>query len=158
MGYGGPAARRTPPSLRYRPLPVQTARYGHPSSSFGSGRSMSQLLPALREIAPGIEKELKGRLASFVGMFIVGYLPQTWSFATDAGSATLTVDKKGTVVVEAGTPANPDVTVEWGHDALIATLLRQKRAPAAGDPPLRVTPHTSKGKTAYDFLRSRFGL
>jgi hypothetical protein len=119
---------------------------------------MSQLLSALREIAPGIEKELRGRLASFAGMFIVGYLPQTWSFVTDAGSAALTVDKRGSVAVEAGTPPNPDVTVQWGHDALVAALLRQERAPVAGDPPLRVTPHTSKGKTAYDFLRSRFGL
>lgn len=119
---------------------------------------MSALLDALREIAPGIEKELRGRLASFAGMFIVGYLPQTWSFVTERESAGLTVDKKGAVVATAGAASNPDVTVEWGADALIAALLRQKRTPAAADPALRVTPHTPKGKTAYDFLRSRFGL
>lgn len=119
---------------------------------------MNELRNALREIAPGIERELKGRLASFAGMFIVGYLPQSWAFTTEDGSATLSVDKQGTVVAEEGAPAHPDVTVEGGRDALIAALLRQKRPAAAGDPPIRVTPHTTKGKTAYDLLRSRFGL
>lgn len=119
---------------------------------------MSQLLPALQRIAPGIQHELQGRLASFAGMFIVGYLPQTWAFVTEDGSAALSVDQKGTVVAELGAPPSPDVTVEWGHDALVAALLRQKRAPAASDPKLRVTPHTPKGKTAYEFLRGRFGL
>lgn len=119
---------------------------------------MVALLAALQELAPGIEKELKGRLASFAGMFIVGYLPQTWSFVTEGDSAGLTVDKKGAVAATAGPARNPDVTVEWGEGALIAALLRQPRAPAPGDPKLRVTPHTPKGKTAYDFLRSRFGL
>ncbi|MFZ0699138.1 MAG: hypothetical protein WAN74_02975 [Thermoplasmata archaeon] len=119
---------------------------------------MSQLVPTLRQIAPGLEAELKGRLASFAGMFIVGYLPQTWVFLTDDGSAGLIVDQKGSVTVQAGAPTGPDVTVEWGHDALIAALLRQKRPSAPGDLPLRVTPHTPKGRTAYEFLRGRFGL
>lgn len=119
---------------------------------------MTELVATLREIAPGIEKELKARLGTFAGMFIVGYLPQTWAFVTEAGSAALTVDKKGTVVVEEGAPANPDVTVKWGQSALVAALHRQPRTPVAGEPPLHVTPHTAKGKTAYDFLRGRFGL
>ncbi|MGD0718881.1 MAG: hypothetical protein ABSA15_04815 [Thermoplasmata archaeon] len=119
---------------------------------------MSRLVPTLQEIAPGIEKELKSRLNTFAGMFIVGYLPQTWAFITDDGSAALSVDKRGTTTVEPGVPSSPDVTVEWGHDALIAALHRQRRAPAPGDPPLHVTTNTSKGKTAYEFLRGRFGL
>lgn len=106
---------------------------------------MSQLVSTLRKIAPSLEAELKGRLASFAGMFIVGYLPQSWAFVTDDGSAGLVVDQKGSVTVDAAEPTGPDVTVEWGHDALIAALLRQKRAAAPGDPPLRVTPHTPKG-------------
>lgn len=119
---------------------------------------MSELLPALREIAPSLQKELQTRLASFAGMFIVGYLPQTWAFVTDDGHASLSVDKNGVVKIDSGTPKEPDVTVEWGHVALIAALLHQKRPAASGDPPLHVTPHTSKGKTAYELLRSRFGL
>ncbi len=119
---------------------------------------MSQLVPTLQEIAPGIEKELRSRLSTFAGMFIVGYLPQAWAFVTEDGSATLSVDQRGTVIVRPGAPTAPDVTVEWGHDALIAALHRQRRAPLPSDPPLHVTPHTSKGKTAYEFLRGRFGL
>lgn len=119
---------------------------------------MTELLTALQEIAPPLQKELQGRLASFAGMFIVGYLPQTWAFVTKEGSAALSVDKKGIVTVTPGAPPSPDVSVEWGNAALVAALLRQKRSPAPEDPALRVTPHTPKGKTAYDFLRSRFGL
>lgn len=119
---------------------------------------MTAVLTALKEIAPTLQKELQGRLASFAGMFIVGYLPQTWAFVTKEGSAALAVDKRGTVTVEPGTPPSPDVSVEWGNDALVAALLRQKRPPAPDDPALRVTPHTPKGKTAYEFLRGRFGL
>jgi len=71
--------------------------------------------------------------------------------------ASLTVDKNGTVSVAGGAAAHPDVTIETGHDRLVTALTTRSRD-AVPPGPLTVTPHTSKGRTAFDYLRGRLGL
>jgi hypothetical protein len=106
-----------------------------------------------REVQP----ELQSRLRGFFGGMVRAYLPQTWVFVTEDGTASLHVDRAGAVTVTSGALASPDVTVEIGHDRLKAALLtRRKEAVPPG--PLTVTPHTAKGRTAFGYLRERLGL
>jgi hypothetical protein len=67
------------------------------------------------------------------------------------------VDKSGKVTASAGALASPDVTIETSHARLKAAFeTRDKSKVPPG--PLTVTPHTAKGRTAFDFLRGRIGL
>lgn len=118
---------------------------------------MSDVEGLLREAGRQFEPELQHRLKGLFGGIIRGYLPQVWVFETGRGAASLLVDKTGTVSVVAGAAAHPDVTVQIPHDRLVAALTtRDKDSVPPG--PLTVTPHTAKGKTAFDYLRSRLGL
>jgi len=85
------------------------------------------------------------------------YLPQTWVFVTEDGTASLHVDRAGVVTVAPGPLPSPDVTVEVGHDRL-KEALRTRRKDAVPPGPLKVTPHTAKGRTAFAYLRDRLGL
>lgn len=118
---------------------------------------MSCLPELLTQAARRFEPELQSRLNGLFGGIIGSYLPQTWVFRTDDGTASLLVDRAGRVTVEAGEAPHPDVTVEIPHDRLAAALRNRDRGSV---PPgsLTATPHTSKGKTAFDYLRSRLGL
>lgn len=111
------------------------------------------LAKAGREVQP----ELQSRLRGFFGGMIRAYLPQTWVFVTEDGTASLYVDRAGAVTVTAGALPSPDVTVDIGHDRLKAALqTRHKDAVPPGS--VTVTPHTPKGGTAFAYLRDRLGL
>jgi hypothetical protein len=118
---------------------------------------MSDVEKLLREAAREIEPQLQHRLKGFLGGIIRSYLPQTWVFQTEAGTASLVVERDGTTSVVGGASPHPDVTVEIPHDRLVAAL-KTRDATKVPPGPLTVTPHTSKGKTAFDFLRGRLGL
>jgi hypothetical protein len=122
-----------------------------------SAPRMNDLEGLLRDAGRQIEPELQRRLKGLLGGIIRSYLPQAWVFETDNGTASLVVDRDGTVSVTGGAASHPDVTVKIPHDRLVAALTtRNKDLVPPG--PLTVTPHTSKGKTAFDVLRSRLGL
>lgn len=104
-----------------------------------------------------IEAELKPRLSGFFGGTVRAYLPQTWEFRTEEGTHSLVVDREGRASVQRGAAADPDVTVEISHDGLRAALTTRSKQ-AVGPGKVKVTPHTPKGKTAFDLLRSRLGL
>jgi len=85
------------------------------------------------------------------------YLPQTWEFRTELEVAALHVDRAGAVTVHDGAMPNPDVTLEAAHERLTTAIERRTKAKLPPDA-LHVTTHTAKGKTAFDYLRGRFGL
>jgi hypothetical protein len=118
---------------------------------------MSCIPELLAQTARRFEPELQSRLNGVFGGIVGSYLPQTWVFRTDDGVASLLVDREGRVSVQAGEAPRPDVTVEISHDRLAAALRGSDRGSVPSGP-LTVTPHTSKGKTAFDYLRSRLGL
>ena len=118
---------------------------------------MSGIEELLREAARQFEPELQRRMKGFFGGIFGSYLPQVWVFRTDDGIASLVVDKVGTVNVQGGAAPHPDVTVEVSHDRLAAALRRPRTEPVPPGP-LTVTAHTAKGKTAFEYLRSRLGL
>lgn len=118
---------------------------------------MPSLVPALESVAHDIQPEIQSQLGGFFGGVVRAYLPQTWVFKTEEEQASLMVDKTGAVSVAKGAATDPDVTIETAHDRLLAALRTRSRA-SVPPGPLRVTPHTSKGKTAFDYLRSRLGL
>jgi hypothetical protein len=118
---------------------------------------MSCLGPILARYA----EEITGRVAPHVrgpfGGLLRGYLPQHWVIEADSEVFTLQLDTSGRCSVQAGRVASPDVTLRVGHDRLRAAL--ERRDPAQVPPgPFSATFHTSKGETAYRFLRSRLGL
>jgi hypothetical protein len=111
----------------------------------------------LRAVGRDVQPEIQSRLRGFFGGMLRSYLPQTWVFETEDGTASLAVDRAGTVTVSPGALPSPDVTVQVGHDRLKAAL-RTRRKDAVPSGPLTVTPHTAKGRTAFAYLRDRLGL
>jgi hypothetical protein len=115
------------------------------------------LVELLASIAPDLEQRVRAQLSGFTAMFVRPYLPQRWVFVTESETASLVVDTTGGVTAVAGIAAPPDVTLEIGLERLrIALTTRRKELVPPG--PLKVTPHTSKGETTFQFLRSRLGL
>jgi hypothetical protein len=111
----------------------------------------------LGKIAPEIEKELKPRLQGLIGSFVRAYLPQVWVFETEADAASVRVETTGSVTVAPGTSPSPDVTIH-APKARLEKLLTSKTRPASVPADVRIVPHTTKGKVAFDQVRSRFGL
>jgi hypothetical protein len=118
---------------------------------------MTSLVPLLESVARDIQPQIRSQLGGFFGGMVRAYLPQTWVFRTEREVASLSVDRNGGVTVVNGPAANPDVTIEIPHDRL-ETALRTRSRSQVPPGPLTVTPHTSKGKTAFEYLRSRVGL
>jgi len=115
------------------------------------------LLDLLEKAAVQIEPQVRSQLGGFFGGMVAAYLPQTWEFRTEKEVAALTVERAGAVRASAGAATSPDVTVEAPEATLTAALTGGGRArPPAGT--LHVTAHTSKGRTAFDYLRGRLGL
>jgi hypothetical protein len=111
----------------------------------------------LEGVARDLQAEVQNRLRGFFGGMLRHYLPQTWVFRTEDGTATLRVDEQGAVSVTSGALAPADVTVEVGHDRLRQMLTTRSRDPNPTGP-LHVTTHSAKGKAAVGFLRERLGL
>lgn len=118
---------------------------------------MAGLRAALEEAAHSIEPQVRSQLGGFFGGMVRAYLPQTWVFRTERETASLTVDRAGAVSVVDGAAVHPDVTIETTFERLVAALTTRSRR---GAPPgsFSVTAHTSKGRTAFDYLRGRLGL
>jgi hypothetical protein len=117
---------------------------------------MSCTAETLGKAAPSLEAEVKTRLGGFLGGIVRSYLPQIWVFRTEQDAATLAVDANGHVTVTPTAAPSPDVTIELRHGELASILASKGKAAPAG--PVKATPHTPKGRTAFDYLRSRFGL
>jgi len=111
----------------------------------------------LRTVGAEAERQVRSQLSGFFGGFVREYLPQVWVFRTEEGSASLSVAADGKVAVTAGEAATPDVTIEIGYARLRAALTTRSRA-AVPPGPLTVTPHSTKGRVAFDYLRGRLGL
>jgi len=118
---------------------------------------MRTLNSLLESAGHDLEPQVRAQLGGFFGGMVRAYLPQTWVFQTEQATAYLTVDRSGSVTVGEGVPPSPDVTIATTHARLVAALetrSREKVPPGS----LHVTAHTSKGRTAFDYLRGRLGL
>lgn len=118
---------------------------------------MEPLVPLLQRVAREIEPEVRSQLGGFFGGMVRAYLPQTWEFRTENEAASLTVDREGSVRVAEGAAAHADVTIETTGDHLAKALTTRSRSKVPSGA-FRVTAHTSKGRTAFDYLRGRLGL
>jgi hypothetical protein len=118
---------------------------------------MASLVPLLEKVAHDVQPEIQSQLGGFFGGMVRAYLPQAWVFKTEKEVASLTVDPSGAVTVAPGAAAHPDVTIETAHARLEAALRTRSRGQVPPGP-MTVTPHTPKGKTAFDYLRGRLGL
>jgi hypothetical protein len=119
---------------------------------------MSCIKSLLESVCIEVESELKPKLSGFLtGVLISGYLPQHWVFKTESEKVTFSVDRNGNASVKNKGVSKPDVTIDTDHDFL-AEVLRTRVHPSHQPKRFKITRHTSKGKTAFDFLRGRFGL
>jgi hypothetical protein len=119
---------------------------------------MAELQTLLSSLRPDIESQIKPHLRGFFGGIVRGYLPQVWAFRTETESASLKVTALGNVRASDGLPKDFDVLIIWTHEQLTAALRTRDRTqvPAGAAPAVEF--RTRKGKTAFSFLRSRFGL
>ncbi|MCI4348762.1 MAG: hypothetical protein L3J93_00875 [Thermoplasmata archaeon] len=118
---------------------------------------MSCLKPALEAVGHDLEPRLARSLQGMLGGMIRAYLPQRWVFVTEEGTASLTIDERGHASVADGPLVSPDVTIASSHARLSAALTTRDRTRIPPGP-FTATPHTAKGRAAYEFLRGRLGL
>ncbi|MCI4317171.1 MAG: hypothetical protein L3J96_01410 [Thermoplasmata archaeon] len=118
---------------------------------------MSCLVGLLQAAGSDLEPRLKGQMGGFAGGIVRMYLPQTWVFRTEEEVATLGVDRTGSFRAIAGAGEKPDVTIETTH-ARLSAALRTRQRDKVPPGPFKATPHTEKGRTAFEFLRGRLGL
>ena len=64
----------------------------------------------------------------------------------------------GTARVTDGLEEEVDVTIQCGHSQLIAALQSAGKSETSGGPPPKIGILTPKGRTAFNFLKGRFGL
>lgn len=112
----------------------------------------------LNAICPEISAQLKPYLNGLLGGFIKPYLPQNWVFRTETGVATLTVTQTGDARATDGPSPTPDVTIEWTQMQLTEALANRDKSKVQPNSPPKVSFQTRKGETAFNFLRSRFGI
>jgi hypothetical protein len=119
---------------------------------------MGELESLLSSLQPEMESQIKPRLHGLVGAVIRRHLPQVWAFRTEVESASLTVASDGGVRATPGVARKYDVLVDWSQKQLMAALrTRDKNKIPAGSPPTFEF-RSHRGKRAFSFLRSRFGL
>ncbi|MGI0140319.1 MAG: hypothetical protein ACREBT_04115 [Thermoplasmata archaeon] len=118
---------------------------------------MNDLSTALTRMVPALERQIRPRLEGFVGSMVRSYLPQTWVFEAEGEAASLTVDREGNASVAAHALPAPDVTIQAKREILLAALTRGREA-SAHESDFHITTHTPKGRTAFSFLRQRFGI
>jgi hypothetical protein len=118
---------------------------------------MSCTLGLLEKAGKEVEAQIKPQLSGMFGGMIRGYLPQTWVFETEEGATSLHVEKDGRVTASAGALPSPDLTVRARHSAL-ATALKERKRESLPPGAISATPHTEKGRMAFQFFRSRLGV
>jgi len=148
-----PNAEPTRPLASIRKLGVKYRRRVPPSRS--ATPELESLLASLR---PEIESQVKPQLHGLFGRIVRGYLPQVWAFRTEEESASLTVGDDGAVRVTPGVARRHDVLVSWSQKQLTAALRTRDRSKIPGGAAPTVEFNSRKGKRAFSFLRSRFGL
>ena len=117
---------------------------------------MSCIEGLVRERAAEGEARLKQALgAFFIGGIVRGYLPQTWTILTERESITIHADAQGNIGVGAGIAPTRDGDIKIGHD-LLADGIQNGRSPPPGS--YQVAFYTQKGRTAFNQLKSSFGL
>ncbi len=125
--------------------------------AFLPARRMSCLRELLQAVAQDLETRVRAELGGPLGALVKGYLPQRWVFQTENETLTLQIERDGRAETIDGIPGTPDVTIETSHDRLAAAL-RHRRQDMVPPGPFKATPHTPKGRTAFNFLRNRLGL
>jgi hypothetical protein len=118
---------------------------------------MSDLVQQLEHAGRQLQPEIQRRLGGLLGGIVRAYLPQVWMFRTDHGTASLTVSAAGEVSVAEGAVEHPDVTIEIPWELLHAALTKRSPEGIPHDR-VKVTPHSAKGRAAFDYLRGRIGL
>lgn len=116
---------------------------------------MPSLVALLESVARELQPQVTSQLGGFFGGMVRAYLPQTWEFRTEKEAASLRVDRSGAISVAKGAATNPDVTIETPLERLATALRTRTKVPPES---VKVTAHTPKGKTAFDYLRGRLGL
>ncbi|MCK5038319.1 MAG: hypothetical protein KAS16_04410 [Thermoplasmata archaeon] len=118
---------------------------------------MPSLIELFQPICAEVQTEVQNTLKGLLGGMIRGYLPQKWIFATSQDVVTFCVDKDGRASILDDIVQDPDVMIKITHDYLVH-ILETRSAPETEPDYLNITFQTEKGRTAFGYLRKRFGL
>lgn len=118
---------------------------------------MTSLENLLGQLCQDIERQLKPAVKGIFGGVVRGYLPQRWQFRTEKEAAFMAVDSAGNASVTSGTSRDVDVSIQTTA-AKMDAIVKYRDASKVPAGIFEVTTHTSKGKTAFGFLRGRLGL
>ncbi len=117
---------------------------------------MSCIEGLVRERAAEGEARLKQALGGLlIGGIVRTYLPQTWTILTEQESITIHADVQGNIKVIDGIAPTRDGDIKIGHD-LLADGIQNGRSPPPGS--YQVAFYSQKGRTAFNQLKSSFGL
>ena len=119
---------------------------------------MTCIAGLLSRLVPEIEAQLKPTLTGLAGLFVRGYLPQTWVFDTGIERVSLIVDVNGNVRVSSEGVEPADVLVTATHHTISTALeaangLRSKESVVRGPTNARFS--TAKGEAAFNFLKDK---
>jgi hypothetical protein len=109
----------------------------------------------VQERAAQGEARLKQALKGLFGGIVRKYLPQTWTIVTDQENVTIRADTQGSIHVSNEVAPSRDGDIEIRHD-LLADGIKNGRSPPPGS--YQVKFYTAKGKTAFNQVKSSFGL
>jgi hypothetical protein len=119
---------------------------------------MTAIRPLLERLVPEIQREAKDALSGFLtGAVIRGFLPQAWVFETEEETVTFYVDRDGNASTIPGAHESPDVGIRAPAEDL-AVVLTQRQMPEGAGQRILYKHYTSKGRTAWNFLKNRFGF
>lgn len=118
---------------------------------------MASLEDLLGQLCEDIERQLKPAVRGILGSIVRGYLPQRWQFTTENDAAIMSVDRAGNASVIPGSSKDVDVSIQTTA-AKMDAIVKYRDASKVPAGIFEVTTHTSKGKTAFGFLRGRLGL
>ena len=118
---------------------------------------MPSLIELFQPICAETQAEIQKTLKGLLGGMIREYLPQKWIFATSQEVVTFCVDRDGKASILDDIVQDPDVMIKISHDYLVK-ILETRSAPEGEPDYLDISFHTDKGRTAFGYLRKRFGL
>jgi hypothetical protein len=119
---------------------------------------MVEIRPLLDALVPEIQREAKEALSGLItGAVLRGYLPQAWVFETEEETVTFLVDREGNARTIEGAHEDPDVGIRAPAEDL-AVVLGERRMPEGAGQRILYKHYTGKGRTAWNFLKNRFGF
>ncbi len=119
---------------------------------------MTTIKPLLDQMTGEVQSKVKRALSGLLsGALVRGYLPQSWVFETESEIITFHVDSNGNARTLVGASGQRDITVR-GPGSDLSIVLGNHQIPPGAEQRIKIIHHTEKGRTAWNYLKGRFGF